>query len=324
MANDPFKHPLANALSSGLQSNGLLDLIGNPSSRPEISPTTRSLINALTAGTTPAPSPLHPFGSLSFLDPAPSTPFGGGLTGLGQTFATAPNPYTLPLSPPPKPKPVAPSIVRRAFFSFHHDDIMRVNNVRQAWKIDHPDSAENRSFRDSSLWEARKLESADAIKNLIRAGVLYTSAVCVLVGSMSWERRWVRYEIARAIIDGRGLLAAHLNNLPHHRTKSVYPRGRNPLAHMGIAKVQRNSLGPAEYFLYELWFQPDGHGGLSEKWTPYSDYTPAVKKPAWLTDPDTGYVMPLSVDTAEYDYVLDNGHRNIGSWIDNAAREAGR
>jgi hypothetical protein len=71
-------------------------------------------------------------------------------------------------------------------------------------------------------------------------------------------------------------------------------------------------------------FAPDGNGGLVENWTPYSDYTGSVEKPLWLTDPSIGRVMPLSNDTAEYDYELHNGHRNIGSWIDMAAKQAGR
>jgi MTH538 TIR-like domain (DUF1863) len=274
------------------------------------------------------PAPTFLGGLLDVLQPPPSplAPYSSPLYAPPTSKPAAPRPstpYSSPLYAPPKPKPVAPSTVRRAFFSFQFDDIMRVNNVRNAWKIDHPDSADNRSFRDSSLWESRKVESPDVIKNLIRSGVLYTSAVCVLAGSMTWDRRWVRYEIARAIIDGRGLLTVHLNNLKHHRTKSVHPRGLNPLAHMGIAKLQRG-LGSAEYFLYEMWFEPDGHCGLSKNWQPYSDYTQAVKKPAWLRDPDVGYVMPLSADAAEYDYVLDSGHRNIGAWIDKAAKQAGR
>lgn len=48
---------------------------------------------------------------------------------------------------------------RKVYFSFHFDDVMRVNNVRNAWKIDHPDAPEMRSFYDSSLWERRQLES---------------------------------------------------------------------------------------------------------------------------------------------------------------------
>src|ERR1700738_5050784 len=99
---------------------------------------------------------------------------------------------------------------RKVFFSFHFDDVMRVNVVRNAWKITHPDTALLRSFYDSSLWESKKLEGDDAVKRLIREGVCYTSAVCVLIGTETWQRRWVKYEIARTIIDERGLLGVHL------------------------------------------------------------------------------------------------------------------
>ena len=201
---------------------------------------------------------------------------------------------------------------------------MRTNGVRNNWKISHPDSAANRGFLDSSLWEERKLTSPEAIKKLITAGVLYTSAVCVLAGSMTWDRRWVRYEIARAVLDGRGLLTVHLNNIKHHRTKGVHPLGRNPLAHMGVAKLQPDPRLAPRYELYEMNFALDDNGNQVENWTPYSDYNGAVKKPAWLSDPAIGYIRPLSADTAEYDYVLDVGHRNIGHWIDLAAKQAGR
>jgi hypothetical protein len=76
-------------------------------------------------------------------------------------------------------------VKRKAFFSFHYDDIMRVNNVRNAWKINHPDSPLNRSFYDSSLWESKQLTDPEQIKRLIREGVQYTSAVCVLISAYS-------------------------------------------------------------------------------------------------------------------------------------------
>jgi hypothetical protein len=41
---------------------------------------------------------------------------------------------------------------------------------------------EKRSFLDSSFWESRKLENEEALKRLMREGVQYTSAVCVLAG----------------------------------------------------------------------------------------------------------------------------------------------
>jgi hypothetical protein len=274
----------------------------------------------------PTAPPSNPFGSLAGVMPSSpsvlaSSPPARHFGSLADLLASPPLSSFNALS---KPKPVAPETKRKAFFSFHFDDIMRVNNVRNAWKITHPDSSSNRSFYDSSLWETRKLVAQESVKQLIRAGVLSTSAVCVLAGSMTWDRRWVKYEIARAVIEGRGLLTVHLNSINHHQTRGPHPIGPNPLAHMGIAKLQADKRLPPQYYLYELTFVLDGHGDKIEHWSPYHDYTAAVEKPAWLTDPSVDHVMALSVDAAEYDYEQDNGHRNIGSWIDMAANQAGR
>jgi hypothetical protein len=209
----------------------------------------------------------------------------------------------------------APLVKRKAFFSFHFDDVMRVNVVRNAWKITHPDNALMRSFYDSSLWESRKLEGPEALKRLIREGVNNTSAICVLVGSDTWSRRWVRYEIARAIIDGRGLLAVHLNNINHHVTRTPHPRGHNPLAYMAVGKVQSALLSSPAYYLFEL--TPQG-------WARYDDHTTPISLPPWLADPAPGYVMPLAHGADDYDYILQDGHKNIGAWIDRAAQKAGR
>jgi hypothetical protein len=201
---------------------------------------------------------------------------------------------------------------------------MRVNVVRNAWKITHPDSASMRSFYDSSLWESRKLEQDEALKRLIRAGVSFTSAVCVLAGSQTWSRRWVRYEIARAIIDGRGLLTVHLNSIRHHQTKVPHARAANALEFMAIGKVQEANFEPPQYYLFEKLPVRDDVGGWKWGWQRYSDYTNSVKRPRWLTDPLPGYVTPLSQNADAYDYIANNGHKNIGGWIDRAAQQAGR
>jgi hypothetical protein len=207
------------------------------------------------------------------------------------------------------------TVKRHAFFSFHFDDVMRVNVVRNAWKIDHPDAPQMRSFFDSSLWERRQLEGPDAVKRLIREGVQSTSAVCVLVGTGTWERRWVRYEIARAINDNRGLLAVHINSIRHHITKQPSPLGHNPLGLMAIQKEQLTFRHPPKYYLVEY-----NRG----KWTRYADYDHPVDLPRYLTDPRPGERTLLFSGTRIYDYVGDDGHRNIGSWIDAAARAVGR
>lgn len=205
---------------------------------------------------------------------------------------------------------------RRAFFSFHYDDIMRVNNVRNAWKITHPDSPAMRSFYDSSLWESRKLEGPEAVKRLIREGVEHTSAVCVLIGTNTWDRRWVRYEIARAIIDGRGLLGVHINGLLHHQRRVSDALGINPLSYMALGKVQPPGiLSIPQYFLFEK---------KAAGWVRYSDYVSAVQRPAWVADPANGHVTPLSSAATTYDYCKQGGHQNIGAWIDAAAKASGR
>jgi hypothetical protein len=315
--------PAKSALPVSPYSDAFADSLGPPKSPP-----TNALSGAV-ADLFPTTRPSSPFGFLAGLmaSPPPSFPTPSPQTrpfGLLADLVAPPAPSNALYAPPPKPKPIEPETKRKVFFSFHFDDVMRANNVRNVWKIDHPDSSSNRSFYDSSLWESRKRVGPEGIKQLIRVGVLRTSTVCVLAGSMTWDRRWVRYEIARAIIDGRGLLTVNINGINHHQTKGPHPRGRNPLAHMGIAKLQPNKHLPAQYFLYEMNLVSDGYGRAIEQWSRYSDYTASVTKPAWLTDPGVNEVTPLSLDTAEHDYEQAHGHRNIGSWIDQAAKQAGR
>lgn len=204
---------------------------------------------------------------------------------------------------------------RKVYFSFHFDDIMRVNIVRNAWKIDHPAAPAMRSFYDSSLWESRQLESPDSIKNIVRDGVANTSAVCVLVGSNTWSRRWVRYEVARAVIDGRGLLAVHVNSLRHHVRLQPDPWGCNPLACLAVGKVQPDPRVAPQYYLFE-W--------TDRGWVRYQDHIAPVQLPTYLADPAAGYVMELSKGTVVYDYVNQQGHKYIGAWVDSAAQQVGR
>jgi hypothetical protein len=220
---------------------------------------------------------------------------------------------------------VGAPVKRKAYFSFHYDDVMRANVVRNAWKITHPDSALMRSFYDSSLWESRKLEGDDALKKLIRDGVGYTSTVCVLIGSETWQRRWVKYEMARAIIDEKGLCAVHLNSIRHHHTLTPHTHGYNPLSILGVGKVQETLLSTARYYLFEnkQVFSP-ATGQYVYEWQRYADYTDPVKKPGWLNDCQPGYVTLLSTNAQTYDYIAGDGHRNIGAWIDYAAQQAGR
>jgi hypothetical protein len=168
--------------------------------------------------------------------------------GLGSSFGKV-------LSPPPPPHNAVaraiygegpltslgnaflqPQTKRKAYFAFRFADIMRVNNVRKAWCIDHPDSPTMRSFWDRSIWGKSEAQEPESLKALMRDAVIHSSAVCVLVGTNTWQGRWVKYEIARAVADVRShdvrRLAATQDAAHGHREagKGIdrLPRKREP------------------------------------------------------------------------------------------------
>nr|WP_137827999.1 TIR domain-containing protein [Methylobacterium sp. L1A1] len=207
---------------------------------------------------------------------------------------------------------------RNVFFSFHYADLMRVNVVRLSGEFKTERNSTGRSiegFYDGSLWESAKSQGPDNIKRLIREGLERTSTVCLLVGSETYSRRWVRYELARSVVDRKGLVAIHVNgicdiNFPH----GTKPRGRNPASSIGVARKSDGS-----YYLCE---HISGAEGSSWQW--YADYTRAVDLPAYLDAPNGNQVMPLARGTQEYDWAAQSGHKNVAGWIDLAATEAGR
>lgn len=133
---------------------------------------------------------------------------------------------------------------RKAYFSFHFDDLVRVNDVRRTWNIDRV--AEPRHHD-------RGFDSAggEPLRGLIRDAVVDASAVCVLIGTETWASSRVRFEIARAVADKRGLLGVHLNNIDHHLTRLPHPLGDNPFKYLGVGKIKTEASQMAQYFLFE-------------------------------------------------------------------------
>jgi hypothetical protein len=213
-----------------------------------------------------------------------------------------------------------PQTKRKAYFAFRFEDIMRVNNVRRGWTKKHPDGPFNRSFYDSSIWEKSEACEPEALKALMRDAVVHTSAICVLVGTNTWQGRWVKYEIARAVVDGRGLFAVHINGINHHQRQAPDVNGYNPLRLMGIYHSK-----DGRYYLYEYKNVINPlPGQLNWQWLPYEDFKSTVSLPQYIPAINQGWVMPLAAHTFEYDYDAHDGATNIGAWIDRAATAVGR
>ena len=264
--------------------------------------------------------------------PAPSNPF-SGLSALSVSSPLA-QPTLLSLlssnTPPPPPRLpaaplvnalMAPAIKRKVYFAVDFDDLMRVNNVRQTGKIAPRVQGNPRTFSDRSIWESSNIKNEENLKNLMRQAIRYSSAVCVLIGTNTWRSRWAKYEIARAIVDERGLLAVHLNGISHHIRKTPDQHGINPLHMMGVYHAPNGS-----YYIYEkrVVVINAAAAELGFEWRPYEDFTGSVPLPRYIPYIDVGRIMPLSICTREYDMMRDEGFNNLGAWIDAAAAQVGR
>ena len=112
-------------------------------------------------------------------------------------------------------------MARRTFFSFHYGpDVWRAWNVRNCWSV-RPQDQISAGFFDSSVFEASKKESDDALKTFLRKGMENTSVTCVLAGASTSQRRWVRYEIARGIIKGNGLLTVFIHGVENQEKPNL-------------------------------------------------------------------------------------------------------
>jgi len=112
-------------------------------------------------------------------------------------------------------------MARRVFFSFHYQDVIdfRANVVRNH-KITKDD---NSGYFDASIWESAKKQGEVALKRLINGGLDNTSVTAVLVGSQTYARRWVHYEIMKSLERGNKLVGVHINGIPdkNRQTKGL-------------------------------------------------------------------------------------------------------
>jgi hypothetical protein len=198
-------------------------------------------------------------------------------------------------------------MARRTFFSFHYkNDVHRSWNVRNSWVTK---DREDAGFFDNGLWEKKQRESDDSIKQLIRDGVHGTSVLCVLNGSQTALRRWVRYEIARGILNKNGILTIDIHSVKNMDGETSV-RGVDPLDNIGLYRTNGSV-----YFCEKV----------NGQWRKYTDYSLAIdEKLLWFGAPQTDRAQALSKHFGRFDFVAQRGRDNMGEWIEDAAIAAGR
>jgi hypothetical protein len=191
-------------------------------------------------------------------------------------------------------------MAKRVFFSFHYDDVktFRANVVRQHW-VTKDRKADG--FFDASVWEQAKKEGPVALKRMINSALQNTSNTCVLIGSDTYKRPWVRYEILKSMSKGNHIFGVHINGIRDNdkKTKNL---GKNPLDYLG---VKFNDKG-TRLTMYE-W--------KNGKWEEYeeidgsSSYTLDVASTS-----DKGKFFKLSDLYSTYKWNGDNGYKNFANW----------
>ena len=192
-------------------------------------------------------------------------------------------------------------MAKRVFFSFHYQDVIdfRANVVRNHWRT--KSDREDAGFFDASIWETAKRTSSLALKRLINSELQNTSVTVVLIGSGTYARRWVRYEIIKSMEKGNQILGVHINGIKdkNQRTKRLGP---NPFACLGY----KYSDDGRKLHLYEL---------KNGKWVQYQDLTFYTLKTV-ASPSKRGKFYKLSSGYRIYDWIKDDGYNNFSKWVE--------
>lgn len=193
-------------------------------------------------------------------------------------------------------------MAKRVFFSFHYQDVIdfRANVVRQHW-VAKPDR-DAAGFFDASVWETAKNTNPSAVKRLIHSGLDGTTVTCVLIGSETYVRPWVRYEIMKSFRKGNSILAVHINSITdkHQRTK---PRGPNPLEYVGVSFSATGGTAMMHEIVDGQWRE------YTEIDNSASYQTRGVGEQYW------GKGFTLSQWYRTYDWVSNDGYNNFADWV---------
>jgi hypothetical protein len=156
---------------------------------------------------------------------------------------------------------------RAVFYSFHYRDVMRVAQVRNAGMIRIIDRGRHLTPIDRGIWDKAKTSNPSRLGQIIDNSMHGTSVTCILAGYETWSRPWVRYEIARSLARGNGLLTVYIDQC-RCPNEGLGLRGPNPLDYMALGYDSR---------IYEF---------TGNSWRHYSKILePVPSWPKWLPRP---------------------------------------
>jgi len=193
-------------------------------------------------------------------------------------------------------------MAKRVYFAFHYSDVIdfRANVVRNHW-MTKPDRT-TAGFFDASIWETARKTGSTSVKRLINSGLDNTSVTCVLVGSETHIRPWVRYEIMKSFRKGNSLLAVHINSI-RGKNQATKSKGLNPLNYVGVTFSESGLTAT-------LWEKVNGD------WHEFSEIDGSASYQTGGVAPKyRGKGFNFAQWYPEYDWIADDGYNNFAGWV---------
>jgi hypothetical protein len=154
-------------------------------------------------------------------------------------------------------------MARRVFFSFHYDDIWRVNQVRNSWIITR--DSESAGFVDKAEFEKVERQGRQAIETWIDRQLNGTSTTIVLIGEETAHRPYVQYEVQRSYERGNGLLGIYIHNMKAVNGQTGWFCGPNPFdnVHVDGGLFGKTTLSNTLHIPIYDWVNDDGRNNIA-------------------------------------------------------------
>jgi hypothetical protein len=181
---------------------------------------------------------------------------------------------------------------------------MRVQQVKQHYIT--KGTYTETGFFDGSLEERAKKDGDAVVKKLIDDGLTGSSVLCVLIGKDTYTRRWVDYEILKAVEYGMGVFGMRIHQLKDPK-QGADAAGSNPFQFLGYGTKDNKLIPMIQY---------------QSGWKDAPYLSPIDESAAlYLTNTDKPVLSGLF---SVYDWVDGDGYNNFGKWVEAAAKQAGR
>lgn len=191
-------------------------------------------------------------------------------------------------------------MAKRVYFGFDYEDVedFRANVVRKSNALE---GAEKAGYFDASMWEEAKKKDAASLRKLINAELENTSVTAILIGSDTYTRHWVRYEIIKSVARGNKLLGIHINSIrdTSQRTKTLGP---NPFEYLALRLSADGKTATPMEWNGTAWVEFTEHGSFTFSQPIATEYR--------------GKTTKLSTWFKNYDWMANDGYNNLKKWIE--------